>query len=47
VPLGGASLAVFTVEEAQRITGTEDAFDAIDVQAADGISPEQSARWRR
>ena len=41
VPLGGASLAVFTVEEAQRITGLGDAFDAVDVEAAEGVSPEQ------
>lgn len=41
VPLGGSSLAVFTVAEAQRVTGTEGAFDAIDVEAADGVSPEE------
>ena len=40
VPLGGASLAVFTVPEVQRITGKE-GFDAIDVEAEDGVSPEE------
>ncbi len=41
VPLGGASLAVFTTPEAQRITGMEGKFDSIDVEAADGLSAEQ------
>ena len=41
VPLGGASFAVFTTPEAQRITGLEGRFDAIDVEAAEGVSPEQ------
>ena len=41
VPLGGATLAVFTTPEAQRITGMEGRFDAIDVEAADGVSPEE------
>lgn len=41
VPLGGASLAVFTTPEVQRITGMEGRFDAIDVEAADGVSPEE------
>ena len=41
VPLGGASLAVFTTPEVQRITGMEGRFDAIDVEAAEGVSPEE------
>ena len=41
VPLGGASLAVFTTPEAQRITGKEGQFDSIDVEAADGVSAEE------
>jgi len=40
VPLGGASLAVFTVPEAQRITG-KDGFTVIDVEAAEGVSAEE------
>ena len=42
VPLGGASFAVFTLAEAQRITGKEGEFDEIDVEAADGVSPRSS-----
>ena len=41
VPLGGASIAVFTVQEAQRITGKDGRFDDISVQAADGVTPEE------
>jgi len=41
VPLGGASLAVFTVPEAQRITGNEAGFDVVDVEAAEGVSAEE------
>ncbi|MBA2523112.1 MAG: FtsX-like permease family protein, partial [Solirubrobacterales bacterium] len=41
VSLGGASLAVFTLPEAQRITGKEGSFDLIDVQAAGGVSAEE------
>lgn len=41
VPLGGASLAVFTTPEVQRITGNEGRFDAVDVEAADGVTPEE------
>ncbi len=39
VPLGGASLAVFTVGEAQSITGKGDNFDDISVEADDGVTP--------
>ena len=41
VALGGASLAEFTLPEAQRITGKEGEFDEISVEAADGVTPEQ------
>jgi putative ABC transport system permease protein len=41
VPLAGASLAVFTLPEAQRITGKAGEFDEIAVEADDGVSPEQ------
>jgi putative ABC transport system permease protein len=41
IPLAGASLAVFTLSEAQRLTGKEGEFDEIDVKAAPGVSPEQ------
>ncbi len=41
VPLGGASLAVFSAAEAQRITGKQGGFDAVDVEAADGVSAEE------
>ena len=41
VPLGGASLAVFTLPEVQRITGKEGSFDTIDVEAAEGVTPEE------
>ncbi|MGI8728106.1 MAG: ABC transporter permease, partial [Solirubrobacterales bacterium] len=39
VPLGGASLAVFTVPQAQAITDKRDEFDEISVEAADGVEP--------
>jgi putative ABC transport system permease protein len=41
---GGATLALFTLPEAQRISGKEGEFDAINVAAADGTSPDQLAR---
>ena len=41
IPLAGASLAVFTLPEAQRLTGKRGEFDEIDVQAQPGTSPEQ------
>jgi putative ABC transport system permease protein len=41
VPLGGASIAVFTLPEAQRITGKEGEFDDISIEAADGVSPQE------
>ena len=41
VPLGGASLAVFTLPEAQEITGKEGELDEIAVEAAEGVSPEE------
>ena len=39
--LGGASIAQFTLEEAQRLTNKEDKFDEILVGAQDGVTPEQ------
>jgi putative ABC transport system permease protein len=41
VPLAGASLAEFTLPEAQRITGKQGEFDEIAVEAAEGVSPEE------
>ena len=41
IPLAGASLAVFTLAEAQRLTGKKGAFDEIDVQGQPGTSPDQ------
>jgi putative ABC transport system permease protein len=41
IPLAGASLAVFTLPEAQRLTGKKGEFDEIDVKAQPGTSPEQ------
>jgi putative ABC transport system permease protein len=38
---GGGVIAVLTLPEAQRMTGHGDAFDAIDVAAAPGVSPQQ------
>jgi len=43
VPLGGASFALFTLPEAQAITGKEGELDSIDVQAADGVSADELA----
>jgi putative ABC transport system permease protein len=42
-PLGGASLAQFTLPEAQRLTGKGGRFDEIEVEAADGTEPEALA----
>ena len=42
-PLGGASLAEFTLREAQRLTGKEGKLDEIDVEAAPGVSPTELA----
>jgi putative ABC transport system permease protein len=39
----GASLALFTLEEAQRLTGKEGRFDEIDIAATDGTPPEALA----
>ncbi len=41
VPLAGASLATFTLPEAQRLTGKEGEFDEIAVEAESGTSPEE------
>ena len=41
---GGASIALFTLEEAQRVTRKEGMFDQISVAAAPGVTPEQLAR---
>ena len=41
VPLAGASLATFTVDEAQTLTGKEGEFDEIAVEAESGVSPEE------
>jgi putative ABC transport system permease protein len=41
IPLGGASIAQFTLAEAQRLTGKEGKYDEILVAAAGGVSPEQ------
>ncbi|MFN8114241.1 MAG: FtsX-like permease family protein [Solirubrobacterales bacterium] len=43
VPLGGASFALFTLPEAQAITGKVGELDNIDVQAADGVSADELA----
>ena len=43
-PLGGATLAQFTLGEAQRLTGKQGRFDEIDVEAAEGTSPGDLAR---
>jgi putative ABC transport system permease protein len=43
VPLGGASFALFTLPEAQAITGKVGELDNIDVQAADGVGPDELA----
>jgi putative ABC transport system permease protein len=41
---GGASFAVFTLPEAQRITGKEGQFDQVAVAAEDGVSPDELVR---
>jgi putative ABC transport system permease protein len=41
VPLGGASIAQFTLPEAQRLTDKQGKFDEILVAADSGLSPEQ------
>jgi putative ABC transport system permease protein len=40
---GGATLALLTLPEAQRVTGKQGQFDAITVAASPGTSPEQLA----
>ncbi len=40
-PLGGASFALFTLSEAQRLTGKVGKFDDIVVAAEPGVSPEE------
>ncbi|MEJ7875010.1 MAG: ABC transporter permease, partial [Solirubrobacterales bacterium] len=39
----GASLAQFTLEEAQRLTGKKGRFDEIDIAATEGTTPEELA----
>jgi putative ABC transport system permease protein len=41
IPLGGASIAQFTLPEAQRLMGKEGKYDEILVTAEGGVSPEQ------
>jgi putative ABC transport system permease protein len=41
IPLAGASLAVFTLPEAQRLTGKVGEYDQIDVKGEPGTSPDQ------
>jgi len=43
-PLGGATLAGFTLEEAQRLTDKQGRFDEISIAAEEGTSPEDLAR---
>jgi putative ABC transport system permease protein len=43
-PLGGASLAAFTLRAAQRLTGKEGKLDEIDVEAASGVAPAELAQ---
>ena len=38
---GGSSTAQLTLEEAQRLTNKQGQFDAISVEAADGVSPDE------
>ncbi len=46
--LGGAAFATLTLPEAQRVTGKQGKFDAIDVAAKDGVDPKAlSADIRR
>jgi putative ABC transport system permease protein len=42
-PLAGASLAEFTLREAQRLTGKVGKLDEIDIQAAPGVTPTELA----
>ncbi|MDH5292605.1 MAG: FtsX-like permease family protein [Acidimicrobiia bacterium] len=39
--LAGATMSIFTIDEAQRLFGLEDSFTSIDVVAADGVSAEE------
>jgi len=41
IPLGGASFALFTLPEAQAITGKVGEVDNIDVEASSGVSPDE------
>ncbi|MGH2715677.1 MAG: ABC transporter permease, partial [Thermoleophilaceae bacterium] len=41
---GGSSTAQLTLEEAQRLTEKRGQFDAVSVEAADGVSPDELAR---
>ena len=41
IPLGGASFALFTLPEAQAITGKVGELDNIDVEASSGVSPDE------
>ena len=41
VPLGGASFALFTLPEAQAITGKVGELDNIDVEASGGVTPDE------
>jgi putative ABC transport system permease protein len=43
-PLGGASLAVFTLREAQRLTDKQGHLDEIAIAAAEGVDPEELAQ---
>jgi putative ABC transport system permease protein len=43
-PLGGASLAEFTLAEAQRLTGKVGKLDEIDIEAAPGVTPAELAQ---
>ena len=43
-PLGGASLAEFTLRAAQGLTGKEGKLDEIDVEAAPGVTPAELAQ---
>ena len=43
-PLGGATLAGFTLEEAQRLTDKQGRFDEISIAAEEGTTPEDLAR---
>jgi putative ABC transport system permease protein len=43
IPLGGASLAQFTLQEAQRITDKVGRYDEIDIEAAEGVEASELA----